>query len=95
MNPSREPNRWETPITVEIFHVDTPSTFKNFSDLQLAYLWIQSQCSPATNEEYISSFEDTCTELDFAYTRMGLRASYCVAQNAYTQYIVYYGVLTI
>lgn len=95
MNPPHRPNRWETPVTVEVIHLDMPSTFKTFSDLQLAYLWIQSQCSPATNDIYISTFHDTCAELDFAYFRMGLRGSYCVAQNLHAQYIVYYGILTI
>ena len=89
------PNRWTTPITVEIFPVDRESTYKNFSDLQLAYLWIQEQSLEFPNEWNLLTFEETCRELDIAYTRAGLRGYSCVAQNSSIQYIVYYGVLTI
>lgn len=89
------PNRWTTPITVEIFPFNRESTFKSFSDLQLAYLWIQEQSLEFPNEWTISPFEQVCSKLDSAYSRTGLRGYCCVAQNADAQYIVYYGVLTI
>ena len=89
------PNRWTTPITVEIYSVESISTFKTFSDLQLAYIWIQEQSLDSPNEWSFATFEETCRGLDLAYSRIGLRASYCVGQTAECQYIIYYGVLTI
>lgn len=89
------PNRWDTPVTVEIYLVDSPSTFKAFSDLQMAYLWIKDLSLDFPQEWNISTFEETCRELDISYSRMGLRASYCVGQTYDCQYIVYYGVLSI
>jgi len=89
------PNRWNTPITVEIFMIGSPSIFKTFSDLQMAYLWIKDESLDFPQEWNIASFEETCRELDISYSRMGLRGSYCVGQTLDCQYIVYYGVLRI
>ena len=90
-----QPNRWNTPITVELYTVTSPSTYMSFSDLQLAYIWIKSNELDYPGEWNSVSFEDTCRELDIAYSSNGLRGNYCVAQSFNCQYIVYYGVLTI
>ena len=93
------PNRWHTPVTVEVHSENQDSVFKTFSDLQLAYIWIMSHVEPYTiNQWYINSFEETCTGLDISYDKRGLRGYYCVMQHRggiTKDFIVYYGILSI
>jgi len=84
-----EPNRWSTPVIVEVFkyfpYRDT-SEFMHFTDLQMAYLWIKSDIQ----NHYISSFEKVYQKLDQSYQDVGDRAYYKVAQTPDYKYIVYY-----
>ena len=89
------PNRWTTPITLEIKTGTAPSRFKNFADLQLAYLWVKDLSLAHPQEWELANFEETCEGLDTAYATDGLRGYYEMAETFGTLYIVYYGVLTL
>jgi hypothetical protein len=92
------PNRWHTPITVEVYREGQKSEFHTFSDMQMAYIWIRSQVDSEIEFWHVKTFEESCVGLDISYIKRGLRGYFCVAESIegeVTDYLVFYGVLTL
>jgi len=89
--PQNAPNRYETIVSVEVHPLHGEDSYVTFSDLQLAYMWIEEQLS--ANDE-LKNFLDIAETLDAAVNQVGVRRAYvAVASTPTVQYGVFYGKL--
>ena len=86
----QEPNRWETPVTVQVLKADGNHTFKNFSDLQLAYIWIEGLID---NPEVwtLIPFLTAARNLDASFVAHQFRGYCIVAHKDTCEVTVFYG----
>jgi hypothetical protein len=59
------PDRYESEVTVEVYNNSRDITYHQFSDMQIAYMWIECVCKPDL------SFIRTCDYLDAAFREKG------------------------
>jgi hypothetical protein len=78
------PDRYSTEVTVEVYTYKTSIDYFHFSDIQLAYLWIQKICKPSL------SFTETCDKLDDAYNRKGKGTRVTVFEDILNTFNIYY-----
>ena len=94
ITPTTLPNRYSTPVTVEIGRPNQNYVYKGFSDLQMAYLWIKDYLYDYDNH-IIITFEETSHRLNEEYHINGIRGYVCVGSLPDLQLTVFYGQLRI
>lgn len=82
------PNRWHTPVSVTYYVNRRITNARYFTDLQMAYLWIKNQTQLTDLDWDISSFSETCTEMDRRWLRN--QTGYTVAQYEGYRFKVHY-----
>lgn len=94
ITPAQPPNRYNTPVTVEVYHNNSPTRYMGFSDIQLAYHWVKERISN-DRESHLRMLPDVCEKLDYEYGKNGLRGYVVVGYIPTVQYCLYYGKLII
>ena len=84
------PNRWYSPVTVEVFSRNQVY-YKKFSDLQLAYLWVKDMgiwSNPA-------SFKEVCNGVDREYSLRGIGSPYLIVNESGIVVTIFYGTISL
>jgi hypothetical protein len=91
LTPQQTPNRYTTPVTVEISSV-IGFRYKGFEDLQNAYLWVKNMTQ---NQNDIPTFLNICEMMDYEYNARGISGSVVIYRSLTHQYRTFYGQLRI
>lgn len=93
-NPEEEqhPNRYYTKVTLEFRNSDATSEYKMFSDIQIAYIWLEDYIQ-GSQEDWVAllSFQQVADDLDESYLTHGLYRGVPLSQSPTKQVAVYYG----
>jgi hypothetical protein len=85
------PNRYHTVVSVEYAMYDEVRLIKWFSDIQMAWIWINQEVARRDGEEWeITPFLETADQMDIAWRRGFGEQGITVAEDDGYEYIAYY-----
>lgn len=85
------PNRYNTVVTVEVYHEDALCRIKWFSDIQMAWIWVKDHTMDASMVEWdITSFIPCADAMDAQWRRGEGANGMCIAMGGQYEFIAYY-----